>query len=159
MDAADARHGPPTTTLRGATLVSAPFTLVGIAAAALAVATVAWVFGSGNGATPSATVTAALAGAVAAAGFLGARGCRVRVVDGELRDQVAWRTAFRIRASEIRAIRVRAGAWRTFEMELPDGTRRVVLGAGPVQFPATLLPGAADRDLAAIDAMLCEART
>lgn len=142
--------------LRGSTLVSAPFTLFGVIAAAIAVYTVIWVFGSGTDPGGSAWVTLAVAGALAFGAFTAARGCRVVLSGGEMRDVVAWKVVFRTRQEAVAAVRVRRGPWRTYEMETDDGKRRVVLGAGPMQFPSNLLPGARDRDLAAIDLMMGE---
>ncbi len=85
--------------------------------------------------------------------FVAARGCFVDV-DREratLRDVIAWVTVRRVRQDSIFTVRVRAGAWRSFELELDDGTLLVVAGASPAQFPARLMPGAAERDLADLD--------
>ena len=145
---------PDRQVLRGATLVSAPFTFVGVVAAAFTITTVLWMVADDRQIGVWAWVTLAVAAAISIAGFLGARGCKVAVADGEVRDIVAWRTMHRVRCSDVEAVRVRRGPWRTYEMETADGTRRVVLGAGPVQFPSYLLPGASERDLHAIDVMV-----
>jgi hypothetical protein len=131
--------------------------LVGVVGVAVAVVCGLWIASGDHdpGTEPWVMLGAALAAGVA--GFATARGCRVVVADGEVRDVVAWRTVHRVPCDRVEAVRVRKGAWRVFEMELADGQRRVVLGTGPVQFPANLLPDARGRDMAAIDAMLGEA--
>ncbi len=160
---ADPRAAPPQpkrgTTLRGSTAVSAPLTLLGVIGSSIALVSVLWMVGSEHGATTGAWINLAGGAVIGIAGFVGARGCRVRIVEGRLSDVVAWRTVRCIECDTIQAIRVRRGPWRTFEIELDDGTRRVVLGAGPVQFPAYLLADAADRDLHAIDLMRGGARS
>ena len=85
--------------------------------------------------------------------FVAAGGCFVDI-DPErrtFRDVIAWITVRRIDQDRIVAARVRAGAWRWFELELDDGTLLVVAGSSPAQFPSRLLPGAAERDLADLD--------
>ena len=146
-------------TLRGSSVASAPFTLVGVVGTALTVASAGWI--ASRDGTPGGGAWATLAGAaaLAVAGFVAARGCRV-VVDGDtVRDQVAWYTVRRFPCASVTAIRVRAGPWRTYEVSFDDGTRHVVLGAGPVQFPANRMPGARERDLGAIDTMMGDLRT
>lgn len=144
----------PEQVLRGSSLVRAPFTLVGIIGAALTVASAIWIAARDGPASTAAWATLAVTALVGAAGFIAAHGCRVVIGGGEVRDQVAWTTRHRVRQSEIAEIRVRLGAWRAFEMEMVDGSCRVVLGAGPVQFPANRAPDAEQRDMGAIDAML-----
>ncbi|MEZ5239068.1 MAG: hypothetical protein R2716_08980 [Microthrixaceae bacterium] len=137
--------------LRGATLVSAPFTLVGIVCSALCALSVGWVFGAEASEPAAGWLTAAAFGVVGLGALLGARGCRL-VVDGRaVRDQVAWITVWSADTAQIVAVRVRRGPWRVFEAELSDGSRRVLLGAGPVQFPANLSPDAAERDRRVVD--------
>lgn len=137
--------------LRGSTLVSAPFTLAALICAAVSALSVTWVFAHDDSAEPSGWLTA-IAFAIAALGLLiAARGCRVVVEEGRICDQVAWRTVWSAPAGEIVEVRVRRGPWRTFETEDAAGRRRVLLGAGPVQFPANLIPDSAQRDLGAID--------
>jgi hypothetical protein len=145
------------TVLRGATLVSAPFTLVGIIMASLAVFGVLWSVDRGE--TTSGWVFVAATGLLAVSGFAAARGCRVVITDDEVRDVVAWRAVRVVPKESVEAVRVRRGPWRTFEVETDDGVRFVLLGTGPVQFPSYLLPGAAERDLAAIDALGAELRS
>ena len=91
-----------------------------------------------------------------AAAFVGARGCFVEIDPDldELRDVVAWFTRLRIPQADIAEARVRPGPWRWFELDLADGTSVVIAGVSPTQFPARLLPGAADRDLADLDALM-----
>lgn len=98
-----------------------------------------------------------LAGAlVAVAGLTLARGCFVEIDPSadELRDVVAWRTRRRTRRSAIVEARVRAGAWRWFELELAGGDRLTLAGIAPVQFPARLFAGARERDLADLDLLM-----
>jgi hypothetical protein len=140
--------------LRGGTIVSAPLTLLGVVAAVVALLAVLWWAGADADEAGSGPVVAAVAAACSAACVAAARGCRVRVTDGTVEDVVAWRTVHRCRCGDIEAVRVRRGPWRVYEMELADRTRRVVLGAGPQQFPASLLPDASARDVAAIDTMM-----
>lgn len=141
----------PRRVLRGATLVSAPFTLAGLVCSALCALSITWVFGTDDVADHPGWLTAAVFAAAAVCLLVAARGCRVVVEPGRVVDQVAWQTVWSSAVTDIVEVRVRSGPWRTFETEDASGRRRVLLGAGPVQFPAYLLPGAADRDLAAID--------
>jgi hypothetical protein len=78
----------------------------------------------------------------------------VVIRDATVLDQVAWRTVHRVAQQDVVGVRVRRGPWRVFEAELADGTRRVVLGAGPQQFPASLGGQAREHDLAAIDSIM-----
>lgn len=146
------------TVLRGATLVSAPFTLLGIIMASLAVFGVLWSVDHG-GENSSGWVFVAITGFMAVVGFVSARGCKVVITDDHVRDVVAWRAVRVVPKESVRVVRVRRGLWRTFEVETGDGARFVLLGTGPVQFPSYLLPGAAERDLAAIDALGAELRS
>ena len=63
------------------------------------------------------------------------RARRSRAADAALRDVVAWRTVHRVPRQQVVTVRVRAGAWRWFELELDDGSlgdaRRGVPGAVP----------------------------
>ena len=153
-----AGRGSSATVLRGATLISAPFTLVGIIMASLAVFGVLWSVDRG-GETGSGWVFVAITGLLAVAGFVSARGCRVVITEDEVRDVVAGRAVRVVPKASVEGARVRRGPWRTFEVETDDGLRFVLLGAGPVQFPSYLLPGAAERDLAATDALGAELRS
>ncbi|MGI9578738.1 MAG: hypothetical protein ACR2OH_11095 [Microthrixaceae bacterium] len=144
--------------LRGATLISAPFTLIGIIAASLAIFGLLWTVDRG-GDSGSGWLFFAITAAVAVLAFTAARGCKVVVRDAKVHDVVAWRKVRVTPTASIEAIRVRRGVWRTFEIETNDSRRTVVLGAGPVQFPSNLMPGARERDLAAIDAMGGELRS
>lgn len=137
--------------MRGATLVSAPFTFVGLVCAAVSALSVTWVFGTDEAPDYPGWAMAAVLAAAAVGLLVAARGCRVVLEPGRVVDQVAWRTVWSSATVDIVEVRVRSGPWRTFETEEANGRRRVLLGAGPVQFPAYLLPGAAGRDLAAID--------
>lgn len=141
----------PRRVMRGATLVSAPFTFVGLVCASVSALSVTWVFGTDEAPDSPGWATAAVLATVAAGLLVAARGCRVVLEPGRVVDQVAWHTVWSSSTVDIVEVRVRRGPWRTFETEEANGRRRVLLGAGPVQFPAYLLPGAAERDLAAID--------
>lgn len=144
--------------LRGATLLSAPFTLIGIIGASLAIFGLLWTIDR-EGDAGSGWLFFSVTAGVAVLGFATARGCKVVIRDGDVHDVVAWRTVRVTPMASIEAIRVRRGVWRSFEIETHDAKRTVVLGAGPVQFPSNLMPGAAERDLAAIDAMGGELRS
>lgn len=144
--------------LRGATLISAPFTLIGIIGASLAIFGLLWTIDH-EGDRGSGWLFFAITAGVAAIGFVAARGCKVTIRDGRVRDVVAWRTVRVTSKDSIEAIRVRRGIWRAFEIETKDARRNVVLGAGPVQFPSNLMPGARERDLDAIDTMGGELRS
>ena len=63
--------------------------------------------------------------------FVAAGGCFVDVDPDRrtVRDVIGWITVRRIDQDRIVAARVRAGAWRWFELELDDGTLLVVAGA------------------------------
>ncbi|MEI2699704.1 MAG: hypothetical protein V9E94_15705 [Microthrixaceae bacterium] len=147
---------PDRSRLRRPTLVAAPLLLVGIMAMTAAVAGALWgtwyseQIGTGFVAGEVALVVAGTAA------FVAARGCFVEIDPdrGELRDVVAWITRFRIPQAEITEARVRAGPWRWFELDLANGDTVVVAGMSPTQFPARLLPGAAERDLADLDALM-----
>lgn len=147
------------TVLRGATLVSAPFTLGGVVCAAMCALSVAWVFGTDGSNDQSGWITAGVFGFLAVTLLVAARGCRVVIEGGRVTDQVAWRTVWSAHLEEIVEVRVRSGPWRTFEIEQAGGRRRVVLGTGPVQFPAYLLPEASGRDLATIDTLAGRVRS
>ncbi len=135
--------------------MSAPFTLVGAIALAVCVASCSWMAWGDRQVGAGAWATVLASGAVAAAGFGAARGCRVVLHgDGTVEDQVAWRSVHRVGRREMVAVRVRRGIWRTFEAELADGTRRVILGVGPQQFPASLTAQARERDLVTIDQLM-----
>ena len=82
------------------------------------------------------------------------RGCFVEVVGSEVRDVVAWRTVRRLPQSTIAAARVRRGVWRLYVLELVDGTVVKLAGSSPQQFPAWLLPDAAERALEDMDVLL-----
>lgn len=112
---------------------------------------VTWVFATDEAPDYPGWAMAAVLAAVAVGLLVAARGCRVVLEPGRVVDQVAWRTVWSSATVDIVEVRVRSGPWRTFETEEANGRRRVLLGTGPVQFPAYLLPGAAERDLVAID--------
>lgn len=90
--------------------------------------------------------------------FVAARGCFVEIDASTrvLRDVIAWVTVRRVAQDRIQTASVRAGAWRWFELEMDDGTRLVVAGAAPAQFPSRLMPGYAERDLADLDLLMGE---
>lgn len=133
--------------LRGTTLVAAPLTFVGLVAAAVAVAVALW--GAWHPDDLGLAFVATLVGAllVAIGGFATARGCFVEVGPTEVRDVVAWRTRCVLPREQVVEARVLAGAWRWFELELAGERFVTLVGASPVQFPARLLPGAAEQDL------------
>lgn len=156
MSEATAEPATPTpAVLRGGSLVPAPFTFLGAIALAACVASGLWMAWGDRQIGAAAWATVLASGTVAMAGFGAARGCRVVVhPDGTVDDQVAWRSVHRTNQRELVAVRVRRGAWRVFEAELVDGTRRVILGVGPQQFPASLAPHARERDMWTIDQLM-----
>lgn len=123
---------------------------LGMVALALAVAVALW------GAWHPDDLGAAFVLPLAAALILGvaavaaARGCFVELGEHELRDVVGWRTIRRIPRPSVVEARVLAGAWRWFEIELADGRLVRLLGAGPAQLPARLMPASKEEDLAAL---------
>jgi hypothetical protein len=139
--------------LRGTTLVAAPLFLLGAMGGALAVATALWgAWHADDRGTPFILVlTGSLI--VGAAGFAAARGCFVESSPTGVRDVVAWVTVRRFASENVIEARVRAGAWRWFEVELADGRLVTLLGASPAQFPARLLPGAQEQDLSDLAAL------
>lgn len=147
---------PRRTRLRRPTLVAAPLWLVAVAATSVVVAVGLWgVWNEDDlGATFWSVEVAALLVAVLA--VVSARGCFVEVDhEGDtVRDVVAWRTRCTLRRTKVVAARVRAGPWRWFELETSDGDLVTLAGIAPVQFPARLMPGARERDLADLDLLL-----
>lgn len=93
---------------------------------------------------------------IATTAAIASAGCFVSVdkSTGEVRDVIAWRTVRRIDQRSIVAARVRAGAWRWFDIEFGDGSHVALLGASPTQFPARLLPDGRVRDLADLDLLM-----
>jgi hypothetical protein len=158
-DAPVTHHPPAVEVLRGGSLVPAPFTLLGALALAVAVASALWMAWGDRrvGLAAWAVLLASLA--VGCAGLAAARGCRVVIRDATVLDQVAWRTVHRVAQQDVVGVRVRRGPWRVFEAELADGTRRVVLGAGPQQFPVTISGQAREHDLATIELIMGAAGT
>lgn len=134
--------------LRGTRLVAAPLALVGVLSTALAVAAALWGAWHPDELGASFAVVLAAFVALGTAGFVAARGCFVEPRGEELRDVVAWVTVRRVPRARVVEARVRAGAWRWFELELDDGTLVTLLGASPAQLPARLLPGWRESDLA-----------
>lgn len=145
--------------MRRATLLAAPLFLVGAMAASAAVALALWGVWHRDelgGVFVALTVGSA---ALAAVAFLARRGCFVELdppgaPDAALRDVVAWRAVRQVPRTDVVTVRVRAGAWRWFELELDDGSLVTLVGACPVQFPARLASGARERDLADLDLLL-----
>ncbi len=131
--------------------MTAPFTLAGLVCLALSAVSVTWVFGTRTRSPGAAWATAIVFGVAGIALLACARGCRVVVRSGRVIDQVAWCTVWSGTVDDIVEVRVRSGPWRTFETEDTNGDRRVILGTGPVQFPANLAGEARQRDLAVID--------
>jgi hypothetical protein len=119
--------------------------------ASISALSITWVFGTDDAADAPGWTTAVVLAGLALGLLVAARGCRVVLEHDRVIDQVAWRTVWSSATADIVEVRVRSGPWRTFETEESNGRRRVLLGAGPVQFPAHLLADAAERDLAAID--------
>ena len=143
----------PRNRLRGPRLVAAPLVLVGVVGTAIAVATVLWSVWHAD--RLGGAFAAVLAGSLLAgfAGFVGARGCFVEPGPEEIRDVVGWVTLQRIPRARVVQARVRAGAWRWFELELDDGRLLTLLGASPAQLPTRLLPSSVEQDLADLAAL------
>lgn len=144
------------TRLRRTTLVAAPLFLAGVMALTPALAGFLWGVWNKDRLDPVFAVAEVALGLVGLGAFAAARGCFVEIDgdQGELRDVVGWVTRARIHQASIQTARVRAGAWRWFELDMDDGTTIVVAGASPAQFPARLLPGSTERDLADLDLIL-----
>ncbi len=144
------------TRLRRPTLVAAPLFVIGVMGCTAALATLLW--GAWHPDDLDATfVSVEVVSLIVGLGaFVAARGCFVDVDPQRhvVRDVVAWKTVRRIDQRRIATARVRAGAWRWFELELDDGARMVVAGAAPAQFPSRLMPGARERDLADLDMLM-----
>lgn len=144
------------TRLRRPTLVAAPMFVVGIMGCTAALASILWAAWHPDDLDATFVVVEAVSVLVGLGAFAAARGCFVDV-DPErrvVRDAVAWVTVRRIAQDRIVTARVRAGAWRWFELELDDGGVVVVAGACPAQFPSRLMPGARERDLADLDLLM-----
>ncbi len=142
--------------LRGTTLLAAPLFMVGIIASTLLVATVLWGAWNDEHLGVSFWSVIVVSGVVAVVSFAAGRGCFIEVDDTTVRDVVGWYTVRRLPRREIATVRVRSGGWRWFEAEMLDSSHHILLGAGPAQFPARLLPGSRDEDLAALDLILGE---
>lgn len=140
--------------LRSATLVAAPIFVVGLIAGTLLLASVLWGAWNDEHLGVAFWSVVVVSGAVAVVAFVAGRGCFIEVDDTTVRDVVGWVTVRRLAQPDIVTVRVRAGAWRWFEAELSDSSRHVLLGSGPAQFPARLLPGAREDDLAALDLIM-----
>lgn len=146
------------TRLRRPTLVAAPLFVLGVMGCTAALATLLWAAWHPDDLGGAFAAVEAVSLVIGLGAFVAARGCFVELDrhPGELRDVVAWVTVRRLHQDRITAARVRAGAWRWFELELDDGSAVVLAGISPVQFPARLLPGARDRDLADLDLLMGE---
>ncbi|MFV0317087.1 MAG: hypothetical protein ACK5O2_09020 [Microthrixaceae bacterium] len=143
--------------LRGGSPVPAPLILLGLVLVALALVNLAWTLSASNG--RSAWVETAAFGTAGVAFLAAARGCRLVVRSGEVIDQVAFMTIYRVDQADVVTVRTRAGIWRTFEVETTDGRLRVLLGCGPLQFPANLVADAGEHDLARIDTITGSVRS
>ncbi|CAN5608041.1 hypothetical protein BH10ACT3_BH10ACT3_06680 [soil metagenome] len=147
---------PPRERLRGPTLVAAPLIVIGLIGVSFALALGLWGLWNSSQIGASFWVPFAISAVLGLGGFAAARGCFVDIVGDEVCDKVGWITLQRVDRRRIRTARVRLGFWRWFELELDDDSHRTLLGASPAQFPARLLPGANDRDLADLDLLLGE---
>lgn len=147
--------------LRRPTLVAAPLVVVGVMACTAAVATALWGAWNPDALDTTFVVVLTVSLVVGLGAFVAARGCFVDLDPQRrtLRDVVAWVTVRRIDQDRIVSARVRAGPWRWFELELDDGTRLVVAGAAPAQFPSRLMPGSREQDLADLDLLMGEVRS
>jgi hypothetical protein len=143
----------PSHRLRGTTLLAAPLFLIGLIGASVALATALWGLSNPGGHGAVFAVTLVGGTVLGAAGLGAARGCFVETGAGSVRDVVGWVTVRRLAEDRVVEARVRSGPWRWFELELDDGTLVTLVGAGPVQFPSHLLPGARERDLSDLAAL------
>lgn len=130
--------------------------VIGLMGCTAAVATALWAAWNPDALDTTWYVVEVVSLVIGLGAFVAARGCFVEVDPSTkvLRDVVAWVTVRRLDQGRILTASVRAGAWRWFELELDDGTRLVVAGAAPAQFPSRLMPGYAERDLADLDLMM-----
>ncbi len=146
------------TRLRRPTLATAPMFIVAVMGFTVALATGLW--GACNPDDLDATFVAVevIGLAVGILALVASFGCFLEadLERAQLRDVVGWVTVRRIAQPEIVTARVRAGIWRWFEVELEDGTRLLLVGSSPAQFPARLLPGSSERDLADLDLIMGE---
>ena len=148
--------------LRRATLLAAPLFLLGAIAATATVSLGLWAVWHPEDLGTLFVASVVVSASVAVAAFVARSGCFVELdapgpPDAALRDVVAWRTVHRVPRQQVVTVRVRAGAWRWFELELDDGSLVTLVGACPVQFPARLAPDARLRDLADLDLLLGDA--
>jgi hypothetical protein len=142
--------------LRRPTLATAPFLLLGIIGATALVAVGLWGVWHPEELDVAFWSVVGAAGAVVVLAVVGSAGCFIEVRPDRVRDVVGWVTITRVDRRAIRTVRVLAGAWRRFELELDDGTLRALVGASPMQFPARLFPGSQERDLTDLDLLLGE---
>lgn len=140
--------------LRRPTLATAPFLLLGVIGGSVAVAVGLWGVWHPDDRGIAFWSVVAAGGVLVLLGGIASAGCFVEVRPDRVRDVVGWITVTRVERRAIRTVRVRAGAWRWFELELDDGTLRTLVGASPMQFPARLLPGSRERDLGDLDLLL-----
>ena len=149
------------TRLRRPTLVAAPLFVLGVMGCTAALATLLWGAWHPDDLDTTFVVVEVVSLAVGLGAFVAARGCFVDIDHDtrSMRDVVAWITVRRIPQDRIVTARVRAGAWRWFELELDDDTALVVAGASPAQFPSRLMPGYRERDLADLDLLMGDAPT
>lgn len=137
--------------MRGNSVVAGPFWLIAITCTAVALVLLIRSFslprttGGIAGWAPF-----AIALTIAFLTAAGALGCRISKQGSELIDRVAWLPLNRTNCDDLLTVRVRKGIWRVFEVEQADHRRRVVLGIGPAQFPANLMPESKERDLSTI---------
>lgn len=142
--------------MRRPTLATAPMFILAVMGFTVALATALW--GAWNPDSLDATfVTVEVVGlTIGVLAVVASFGCFLEVDhdDEQLRDVIAWITVRRIAQPDIVTARVRAGVWRWFEVELLDGTRLLLVGSSPAQFPARLMPGSAEGDLADLDLIM-----
>lgn len=144
----------PAVVLRGPTPWALPFLTAAVVGWVLAVLALLWTAQAAAGDRTTGLVLAAGTAAGGGTAWALRRGCRVVVRDGELCDQVAYRTVHRVAQSSVQSVHVAAGGWRWFVVELDDGRRTTLVGTGPLQFPARLFDPAGAADLRQIDALM-----
>jgi hypothetical protein len=144
----------PRRRIRRPTLVQAPLLLGTLILATVTIASLLWGLHPDNERTPAWWLIVVTGAVLTTAGIAGIRGCFLDVTADEVRDVVAWITVHRFDPAEVETARVARGVWRLYVVDLADGTRLNLLGASPQQWPTRLLPGAWERDVADLDALM-----
>ncbi|MFM7070032.1 MAG: hypothetical protein ACKOYM_11310, partial [Actinomycetes bacterium] len=141
----------PRELLYGPTPWALPCWGVGLSAAVCAILTTTWLprANAGDRGVGAALIAASVT--LVAATFTARRGCRVVITATSVSDQVFYWSRWTAPITDVRAVRVAERGWRWFEVELADRSHRAVSGAGPTQFPLTLLDRGGHGDQRAIE--------